>query len=45
MGKKHRKKNSSLYCSLYGENKVLKKWAKDKENPKYGKKDYKKKFK
>ena len=45
MGKKHRKKNSSLYCSLYGENKshtsrecnVLKKRAKDKDNIKYGK--------
>ena len=44
-GKKHRKKNSSLYCSLHGENKshtsrecnILKKRAKDKENPKYGK--------
>ena len=51
--KKHRKKNSSIYCSLHGENKshtsrecnVLKKRTKDKENPKYGKKDYKKKFK
>ena len=51
--KKHWKKNSSIYCSLHGENKshtsrecnVLKKRTKDKENPKYGKKDYKKKFK
>ena len=44
-GKIHRKKNPSLYCSLHGENKshtskecnVLKKRAKDKDNPKYGK--------
>ena len=43
--KKHRKKNSSLYCSLHGENKshtsrecnVLKKRAIDKDNPKNGK--------
>ena len=52
-GKKHRKKKSSLYFSLRSENKshtsrqctVLKARAKDKENPKYGKKDCKKKFK
>ena len=52
-GKKRRKKQSSLYCSIHGENKshtsrewkVLKATAKDNENPKYGKKDYKKKFK
>ena len=52
-GKKCRKKNSSLYCSLCGENKshtsggcnVLKKRATDKDNPKHGTKDYKKKFK
>ena len=45
-GKKHRKKKSSLYCSLRGENKshasgecnVLNKRAKDKDNPKYVKK-------
>ena len=51
--KKHCKKYSSLYCYLHGENKghtsrecnVPKKRAKDKYNPKYGKKDYKKKFK
>ena len=44
-GKKHRLKNSSLYCSPHGENKshtsrdckVLKARDKDKENPKYGK--------
>ena len=52
-GKKCRKKNSSLYCSLHGEIKshtsrecnVLKKSAKDKDNPKYGKHYYKNKFK
>ena len=52
-GKKHRKKNSSLYWSLHGENKshtsrecnVLKKRAKDKDNPKYGKNVCNKKFK
>ena len=52
-GKKHRKKNSSLYCSLHGENNshtyrecnVLKKRSKDKDNHKYEKKGYKKKFK
>ena len=52
-GKIHRKKNFSLYCSLHGENKihssreckVLKARAKDKENPEYEKKYYKKKFK
>ena len=52
-GKKYRKKNTSLYCSLHGENKshtsrecnILKKRAKDKDNLKYGKKEYKKKFK
>ena len=51
--KKHRKKKSSLYCSLHGENKthtsreckVLKARAKDKGNPKYVKNDYKKNFK
>ena len=45
-GKKHRKKKSSLYCSLHGENKshtsrgykVIKARDKDKDNPKYGKK-------
>ena len=45
-GKKHRKKNYSIYCSLHGENKshtsrecnVLKKSDKDKDNPKYGNK-------
>ena len=45
-GKKHGKKNSSLYCYLHGENKghtsgegnALKKRAKYKYNPKYGKK-------
>ena len=50
---KHRKKNSSMYCSLHGENKshtykecnVLKKRAKYKENSQYGRKYYKKKFK
>ena len=44
-GDKHRKKNSSLHCSLHGENRThtsrdcnfLKKRAKDKDNPKYGK--------
>ena len=49
---KRRKKNSSFYCSLYGENKshtsrdwkFLKVRSKDKYNPKYGKKYYKKKF-
>ena len=43
--KKHRKKNSSLYYSIYSENKnhtssecnVLDKKAKEKDNPKYGK--------
>ena len=48
-----RNKKSSLYCSLHGENKghtsrkcnVLKKRAKDKDNPKNGKKYYKKNFK
>ena len=43
--KKHRKKNSSLYCSLHGENeshtsrecKLLKARAKVKDNPKYEK--------
>ena len=52
-GKKHRKKNSSLYCSFHGENKsntsrefnVLKKRAKDKDNPIYRKNHHKKKFK
>ena len=52
-GKKHCKKNSSLYCSLHDENKshtyreckVLKSKAKDKDNPKYGKKDHKNNFK
>ena len=47
------KKNFSLYCSLHGENKsdnsgdckVLKAGDKDKDNPRYGKNDYKKKFK
>ena len=42
-GKKHRKKKSSLYLSLHGENKshtyreckVLEERAKDKDNPKY----------
>ena len=51
MGKKHRKKNSSLYCSLYGENKshtsrdykLLKGMNKDKDNHKYATKDYKRK--
>ena len=50
--KKHRKKYSR-YSSIYGENKgdtsrecnILKKRAKHKDNPKYGKKDNKKKFK
>ena len=44
-GKKRRKKNSTLYCSLHGENKshtsrecnVLKKRAKYSDNLKYGK--------
>ena len=44
-GKKHRKKNSSLYCSLHSENKsytyrecnVLNKRAKDQDKTKYGK--------
>ena len=44
-GKKRHNKNSSLYCSLHGENKnhtsreckLIKARAKDKENPKYGK--------
>ena len=52
-GKKHRKDNSSLHCSLHGENKshtsrecnILKKRAKYKDNTKYGKRDYKNKFK
>ena len=52
-GKKYRKKKSSLYCSLHGENKshtsgefkVLNIRAKDKENPKYGKNHYRKNFK
>ena len=52
-GKKHRKKNSSLYFYLHGENKIhtseectiLKARAKDKDNHKYEKKGYKKKFK
>ena len=46
-GKKRHKKNSSLYFSLYGENKsytsreckFLKEKAKDKENHKYAKRD------
>ena len=46
-------KNSSLYCSLHGENnshisgecKLLKARASDKDNPKHGKNDYTKKFK
>ena len=50
---KKRLKNSSLYCSLHGENnshtsrewKFLKARDSDKEKPKYSKKDYKKKFK
>ena len=49
-GKKSRMKNSSLYCSLLGENKshtsrecnALKKRSKDKDNPKYVEKYYKK---
>ena len=52
-GKKYRKKTPSLYCSLHAENKthasreckVLKKRAKDKDNPKYGKMNHKKIFK
>ena len=51
--KKYCKKNSSLYCSLHGENsshtsgewKVLKARASNKYKPKYGKKENKKKFK
>ena len=51
--KKLHKEKFSLYCSLHGEKnsytfrecKVLKARAKYKDNPKYGKKDYKKKFK
>ena len=50
--KKHRKRNSLLYCSLHGENKihssrecnVLKKRAKDKDNAKY-EENYKNGFK
>ena len=52
-GKKRHKKNSSLYCSLHGENKshtskectVLKGRTKDKENTKYLSNYYKSKFK
>ena len=52
-GKKNHKKNSSLYCSLHGENKghtsrecnVVKIRTKDKDNPLKKKKDHKKKFK
>ena len=52
-GKKRHKKDSSLYCSLHGENKshkyreckFLKERTKDQGNPMYSKKDYKKKFK
>ena len=52
-GKKRRKKNSSLYFSLRGENKIhtsreckfLKASSKDKYNPKSRKNYYKKEFK
>ena len=50
-GKKRHKKQSSLYCSLHGENKrhttreckLLKTRTKDKDNPKYSTKYYKRK--
>ena len=52
-GKKHRKKNSSICCSLRGENKshtsreckLIKKRDKDKDNTTHGKEDYMKNFK
>ena len=52
-GKKRRKKNSSIYCSLNGEHnshtsrewKVLKARAKEKYKPTYGENYYKNKFK